>query len=149
MRNLLSVILVTLALGACAPGNECSTFVDLAAGGWAYGDSVVFTPAMADSVADGHLKIAVCHDNSYPWSNLWLEVSYPGPQGTYRDTVEMTLADPFGHWQGKAIGSTYQMQATLPARLRLHADTRVEVRHIMRLDTLRGLTKVGVTFTPD
>ena len=150
MKIMSALILPALLMAAASctgPRNDYSDFTPLPADGWLYGDTIVFTPEITDSIADGELSVAVCHDSDYPYSNLWLEVSFPAGAGSiHRDTIEMQLADPYGHWLGKGLGTGHQMQRTLPGRIRLHRGTRVSVRHIMRLDTLRHIRQVGITF---
>lgn len=152
MRSLLAitVILLSSLLTACLPGsNEFSGFVPIDDKGWAYGDSIMFTPAITDSIATGKLKVAVCHNNDYAYSNLWLEVSFPMGDIIERDTVQLVLADKYGHWQGKGLGSQLQCEVKLPGKLRVHRDTRVGIRHIMRVDTLRDIKLIGLTFDPE
>lgn len=99
---LLILMLLSVMVTSCFPDrNEFSDFVPLDNQGWAYGDSIMFTPLIADSIATGQLKVAVCHDNDYAYSNLWLEIFFPMGDVIERDTVQLVLADKYGHWQGK------------------------------------------------
>ncbi len=99
---MLSVITLAL-LSACAPNpDDASGYEDVPAAGWCYGDTLKFRPRMDDSIATGSLMVAVRHDSSYPYSDLYLEVSYPvNPSDSAdnrlrRDTVRMAVADPYG-----------------------------------------------------
>ncbi len=149
-RNSLSLLLTffLLCLAACAPGrNDYSGFVNIDDSGWAYASPVTFNLHHEDSVAFGELKVAVRHTNSYPYSNLWLEVAYDDADGVlHKDTVGMELADVFGNWLGKGSGVQYQFETTVNGRLRHAAGHGVTVRHIMRADTLPDINLVGVTF---
>lgn len=149
MRNLFVPVILALCLGACAPGhNDYSDFAYIPHEGWAYNDSVLlFVKSDADTVIDGKLKIAIRHNNSYHYSNLWLEVSNAGNDGiTMRDTLEIKLADIYGHWYGKGIGANYQLETVLPENYRLHTKHPVAIRHIMRVDTLCGIEQLGILF---
>lgn len=140
---------LSLALMCSCTGGAGSDFHEFASGDWAYPDTVVLRPVHpSDTVPPrrtGCLKVAVTHNNNYGWSNLWLEVT---TSGGHRDTVEMELADPYGHWLGQGFGLSYQREVVLPGARSLSATDSVMVRHIMRVDTLRDIERVGVTFEP-
>lgn len=155
MRNLTAVILLLLVAaltGSCSKqGNVTdlrlpsgySDFRELPGNGWCYDDTLTFvTPAAA-----GEMRVAVRHSSQYPYRNLWLEVSLTAP-GTsaprYRDTVELELADPFGLWRGTGVGPTRQCEAVVAPRVRIDSGTVVNVRHIMRLDTLPAVSQAGI-----
>ena len=146
----LVLILLILCLGACNPGhNEFNNFEDLPADeGWAYGDTIFFVTDTLESVpATGTLEVAVRHNNTYLYRNLWLEISYPGPDSvTRRDTVNLELADVYGRWHGHGFGASYQFAAPIGHPVTLAPGSRVGVSHIMRVDTLTGLEQIGIKF---
>lgn len=147
--KLISVILVLLCLGACAPGhNDYSRFENLPTQGWVYGDDVVF---VTDSVAPPTtqaLGVVLRHNNEYPYSNLWLEITYRDNGATRRDTVDIELADRYGRWHGSGFGTLYQIERSVNDKIMLRGNDSIAVRHIMRVDTLRGLEQVGITLIP-
>lgn len=137
-----------MAVASCSDRHsDYSRFVSLPENGWVYGDTVRIRPVGLDSADTRRLEVAVCNNNDYPYRNLWLEVSYRTDRGVIRDTVEMELADVYGRWLGKGIGTTYQTARKLAARFPLQDSTEIAVRHIMRADTLRGLEQVGLTIS--
>lgn len=145
---------VAIIMAACSTDERGSDFVDLPRQGWAYGDTIVFTPlSHLDSVAApvrGHLRVAVQHSNDYEWSNLWVEVTTPVDSlHVYRDTVQLTLADPYGHWLGNGFGASYQREVEIPHAVTLDRDSRVSVRHIMRVDTLGQIYRLGVSLSTE
>lgn len=139
------VTLLTLILACCNPAGEETLFDNLPDEGWAYTAPVSFSP----SPASGQLFVAVCHDASFPYSNLWLEVttSTPGHR-TVTDTVNMTLCDPYGRWLGKGFGGYYQMELPVNPSVTVDSATTLTVRHIMRCDTIQGITRIGIRITP-
>ncbi len=156
MRKLPGILslCVALMMVACSTDDRGSDFVDLPQRGWAYGDTLQFTPlAHLDSAAApvrGRLSVAVQHSNDYEWSNLWLEVTTPVDSlHVYRDTVQLTLADPYGHWTGSGFGSSYQNEVAIPHAVTLDRDSRVSVRHIMRVDTLHQIFRVGISLSKE
>lgn len=148
MKNLVVIVLTLLCLGACSPGhNDYSNFTNLSPQGWAYGDDVVFVPDTVDSVASGALSIELRHNNSYPFSNLWLEICYRDNGRLHRDTVNLTLADIYGRWHGQGFGASYQFSRPFNPDVTMARGDSVSVRHIMRVDTVEGIEQIGIKFT--
>lgn len=146
MNRIIFVILTTLCLGACAPKhNDYSRFADVDPEGWAYGDTVRFRPADLDSVAPRRISVAVRHNNDYQFANLWIEVTWREGNRYWRDTVNMELADRFGRWTGTGIGPSVQNSVTVCRGLNISDSSDVEIRHVMRVDTLRGIEQIGIT----
>ena len=86
------------------------------------------------------------HDNDFPYSTLWLETTVEEGDRRLTDTLEIHLADRFGSWRGRGIGASFQMTDTVGRSFVHRSGTKVMVRHIMRTDTLRGLSQVGIFF---
>lgn len=129
--------------------NDYSEYHRLPEGGWRYADTLVFMPVHADSVCGGRFVVALSHDSNYPYEDLWLEVKSAEGEANrpVTDTLHLTLADGYGNWTGRGIGPTFQLSDTLPERVH-RSGAPVKVRHIMRVDTLRGINQVGVFFVP-
>lgn len=151
MRRLLAISIISLCLGACAPGhNDYSDFHNIPTAGWAYNDTLTYIPTIGDSIASGMLVVALRHSNDYAYSNLWLEVVYEDATKPRRDTLNIRLADIYGRWHGSGFGARYQIADTLARDVTLTTSRPVRIRHIMRDDTLRGIDQVGVLFvTPE
>ncbi len=134
---------------SCSPSaSDYSSFTDLPARGWNYGDTVCFQIA-ADSIRPRSISVAIRHNDDYEYRNLWLEVSYTDADSSLRrDTVSMELADVYGHWLGQGLGTSYQIQKKVSDSVKLLPGAAVMVRHVMRTDTLRGLRQIGVETTP-
>lgn len=137
-----------LCLGACVPGhNDFSDFQDVAPSGWRYADVMTFNPAHDDSIAKGDILLIIRHNNSYPYSNLWLEVEYEATDGRrHNDTINMRVADKYGRWLGKGNATDFQVVDTVARGITHAAGSTVRVRHIMRVDTLTGVDLVGIEF---
>ncbi|MFG6381890.1 MAG: gliding motility lipoprotein GldH [Muribaculum sp.] len=151
MNKLLGVymiLLFSIGLGACSSRqNDYSEFCNLPPAGWVYDDTLRFITDIADSVASGTLTVAVRHNNNYPYSNLWLELTRrSGVDKISRDTVNLQLADIYGRWYGNGFGASYQFSDTVRGITRLFRGDTITVRHIMRLDTLPDVEQLGITF---
>lgn len=134
---------------ACSPpGNDYAEYVNIPDEGWKYGDTLWFTPVHPDSLCRGRLVVGVRHERSFPYTTLWLETTVEDGGSRRTDTIGISLADSFGSWTGRGIGASFQDSDTLPGTF-LHASgSRIAVRHIMRADTLSGVTQTGIFFVP-
>lgn len=143
---------ILLILSACAPGTskEYTEFHHLPAGGWCFGHPELFNPEQTDTVSTGSLAVTIRHNNAFPYANLALEIVSQGIDGSrVTDTVNITLADRYGNWRGSGSGAYIQMETPLHKKITHITDRAIELRHIMRTDTLRGLDIVGIKFIPD
>jgi len=148
MAAVLSVVISPLLAGCSAPGNDYAAYVNLPEEGWKYGDTLLFTPVHPDSLCHGLLVIGIRHENSFPYTSLWLETTVSDNGRDKVDTLEIPLADSYGSWTGRGIGASFQVADTVAGSF-LHASgSQVKIRHIMRTDTLRGVTQAGIFFVP-
>lgn len=150
-RNIIPImtaIFMTVML-ACNPDpNRYSSYHDISLDdGWSYADTLTYIPLHADSVAMGEYWVCVRHTNNYPYANLWIELTYNDQEGkSHADTVNMTLADTYGHWLGQRLGLHYQHKVKATDRVGHVIGTPVKLCHIMRVDTLKEIDLVGVEF---
>ena len=148
-RRLLLPGLMAAAMAACGvPDVEYSEYHNIPPQGWVYGDSIFFTPEHYNSLCNGRFVVAVRHDTSYPFTDLWLELTTMDvDRHQHRDTLHFPLTDRHGNWVGHGIAASFQLTDT--SRVVEHATgLPVSVRHIMRTDTLRGVNQVGLFFVP-
>ncbi len=132
--------------------NFFSAFATFPGAEWQYAapqDFVVDT--LRDSVCpSGTLLLTLRHTDAYEYSNIWLEVVYDMDDTTaVADTVNIILADNFGHWRGRGAGASFQVTDTLRRRMPLRRHQHIGLRHIMRTDTLDDIEQAGITYLPD
>lgn len=120
---------------SCDMKGGFSAYSRLPQRGWAYGDTVSFT---TDSTATAPLLLALRHNESFPFRTLCLELS----DSTRRDTMCIDLADSYGRWLGKGVGNSLQLAAPIPFAAK--PASRLNIRHIMRVDTLTGIEQLGL-----
>lgn len=138
--------MVMSAVAGCTSPGDFSHYTDVPSEGWAYGNALTFETGREDSLSSGDLEVSLRHNIDYPYSNLWLEICYNNNGRQTVDTLNIPLADVHGRWYGKGFGASRQAEATVAAGVRPLCGTPVKVRHIMRVDTLRGIEAVGVYF---
>lgn len=119
---------------------------------WAYNRAVEFTvDTLRDSIsAGGSLLLSLRHTAAYPYSNIWLELSYPTSDSTTAtDTFNIILADDFGHWRGYGNGPSLAITDTLSRNFSIARHSTLRLRHIMRQDTLPDIEQIGLVYLPD
>ena len=144
----MTAIIMTVMLACNPDANRFSSYRDMDPdSGWAYTDTITFIPLHADSVVTGDLWLCLRHTNNYPYANLWVELTYSDAAGHHHtDTVNMTLADSYGQWQGRRLGLHYQHRVKAAEGVSHVIGTPLRVRHIMRVDTIREIDLLGVEF---
>lgn len=114
--------------------------------GWAYEAPLDFSPQLHDDEMTGDIAVVIRHTNLYPYSNIYVELTVTDTVATRCDTFNITLADPYGNWQGRGIGTSFQMSDTVVHGAMLRRPTKIRLRHVMRDDILPEIEQVGVTF---
>lgn len=148
-KPIFAILFVSLALGACSERHEnYAHFENIDSKGWAYGKAFEFSTPGVDSLSMHKIDISVRHTAAYPYSNLWLEIILSEGEKQYIDTLEMHLSDTYGRWIGKGFGPTYQMTESLPETYNITDSTKISIRQIMRVDTVREIQQVGITISP-
>lgn len=145
-RRLATAVVAAVAV-SCGNSGEISSFAHIPHDGWAYGDTVKFDIDSAMRVSQP-IGIALRHNDSYPYRNLYLEISVEDDSCRIRrDTIGIELCDVYGHWYGHGIGASMQIES--PTRIGADNSTRrINIRHVMRVDTLTGIELVGITGQP-
>lgn len=131
--------------------NRFSAFAGIDTDGWLYTSPCIFNvDTLRDSMAsDGKMLVTVRHSKDFSYANVWLELAYSEADSTLRrDTLNITLADAFGRWQGRGLGLAMEVTDTLESPYTISRGGKLSLRHIMRLDTLEGIERVGVVFIP-
>lgn len=156
LSRLLGILLLLGAMfAACTnSGRDYSRWADIPSAGWAYADAVSLLPIDTtivdnDSLVTAAVKVALRHGNDYAYSNLWVEMAYVSEQNlAVCDTVNIRLADVYGRWLGSGFGASYQREVTVEPTAVVDVTRPVVVRHIMRVDTLRGIEQIGIEIAP-
>lgn len=140
---------MTAALCAACTG-DMTVYSDIPARGWIYGTPVVMPADSMMPDVPSVITLTLTHNNDYPYRNLWLELRYTDTDSvTHTDTVRIELCDRFGRWYGNGFGASFQISESVADSRTPAPGSLMEIRHIMRVDTLRGLEKVGLSIAPD
>lgn len=145
-----SLLLIAVSCSGGAGRYEVTDYRDIPATGWEYGTSLRMNIESPDSINHGTMLLSITHDNSYEYRNLWLETTYTDPSGRLMtDTVNIELCDALGAWHGTGLPGRYQLTDTILSHVTLPRQATIAVRHIMRADSLSGISQVGISFIND
>jgi len=150
IRSNKAVILIafTVAIGVLASCNRKAVYsqyqqVDLQ--GWQKSDSLTFMvhPILVTGVYESTLGFRV--STLYPFINLSLVVNCTTSHLQRSDTLNFTLIDKYGNWNGQGVIYN-QYTAPLPALYLMEGDTlQVCVKHNMQSASLKGISDIGFT----
>ena len=111
---------------------------------WRYNDTVVLATDSVRPVRD--VVLTVGHSASYPYANIWLEMSYPLGDTITADTLNVRLCDEYGRWYGYGSGVSFQCSDTIVPRHDIRPGDTIRLRHIMRMDTVSGIESIGIAY---
>lgn len=144
---LFSLIAALTGLSGCRMGpDDFSMYHDIDSTGWQYGDTLKYTFVPADSVVTGDMALSLRHTNDYIYSNIFLEVTITDSLTSRCDTLAVILADDFGRWHGRGIGTDFQVTDTIARGATFRRPVNIGVRHIMRDEVLPEVEQVGISF---
>lgn len=144
---LLPLIAALIGLSGCRMGhNDFSMYRDIDESGWRYGDTLKYTFIPRDSIVTGDISLSLRHTNDYIYSNIFLEVTIADSTSTRCDTLAITLADDFGRWQGRGIGTDFQVTDTIASGITFCRPVSIGVRHVMRDEVLSDIEQIGISF---
>lgn len=115
--------------------------------GWPATSPAYFDVEITDTLSYTSMYLNIKNNTIYPYSNAYFFISVMFPDGRMsRDTVNCILADNYGNWLGKGIGSEKTIQ--IPYRQGMlfprTGTYRFYVEQAMRADTLQGITTFGI-----
>ena len=141
-------VFATIFLLACTPDDyrSDSQFCDIDVDGWAYGDTLVFSPSKDSLAVEKSVSVALRHSASYKYGNVWLELRVQSPDTLIVDTANIKLFDRYGRALGNGTGVSFLKIDTLSGKYSIAPDTKIGVRHLMRVDTLAGIEQIGLIF---
>lgn len=141
------MIVALMGLSGCRMGpDDYSMYHSVDDEGWRYGEVMYYEFVPRDSVVCGDIALSLRHTNDYIYSNIYLEVTVSDSVTTRCDTVAITLADDFGRWHGRGIGTDFQVSDTVARNITLHRPVTIGVRHIMRDEILNDIEQIGISF---
>lgn len=95
------------------------------------------------------MHIGIRHLESYPYRDIWLEISHNLSDSTFfhKDTLHLYLADQWGNWHGKGIGGLLQHTDTHPPKIQIKArnsQSTFQIIHLMNDSLLKSVYDIGI-----
>lgn len=143
------VFLFFVLMSACMPSGRFEHMVSVPGNQWKKNFNPVFNFTISDTASQYKLYLYFQHTDSYPFSNLWLQMKTTEPGGsTQLSKVEVPLANEEGKWFAKGMNEIREHKSDLTTNGRLHFNRRgnyqVEISQIMRIDPLPEVMNVGL-----
>lgn len=142
----LLVVLATLCLMGCSKKKVFMDYAHVASAGWMRADSMCFSVDSVSEDGEYYLKLGLRSDNRYPYMDIAVVIERKiFPRETcHRDTVFLDLISPNGHSRGTGV-NVYQYLFDVDTLYLDKGDSvSVSVRHIMKKDSLQGISDVGI-----
>lgn len=143
----MSVLLAAWGMSAgCRPDAIFAGSEAIPETGWEADAPVAFEWTVQDTTLRQDFFLDIRHDQSYPFSNIYLFLDVNFPNGKrLRDTVACDLADEQGRWLGSGFGNMVDQRVRFRSgtAFPIPGNYRMEVRHAMRLNPLPGVHDVG------
>ena len=142
-------LFVALLLTSCN-STVYNNVQDISNNSWAYNDSISFDINITTANTPYNVFIDIENTDNYKYSNLFLFVSITSPNNTtIVDTIDVFMADYKGKWVGKSKGDNYFgnylfKRAVAFPKAGVYKTTIVQG---MRDDTLKGISKIGISVT--
>ena len=143
------IVFFVTALHSCDLKVVSEDYRSLRNAEWHQDSILVFAFDIPDSTKIYNLSLNVRNEGRYPYSNLWLFVSVTQPGGKeMQDSVELTLADPYGKWLGSGLGHLYEKKYPYKQNVFFpeKGEYTIEVRQGMRTENgiLKGIHDFGI-----
>lgn len=147
MKFWLAAAVCAVAFFGCTEPPLLAETRDIDLLGWESDDGARFQWDIQDTLRRHDLFLDVRHSQTYPYSNLYVFLTYRFPNGKSRvDTVECTLADENGRWRGSGFGDLVDQRFVLNQGVQFPLKGRygLEVKHGMRRDPLPSVANIGL-----
>jgi gliding motility-associated lipoprotein GldH len=134
-------------LFACSGGTIYDQSIKVSGQGWYKNDLARFDLNLNDSLVTYDYYLNIRHTVDYEYSNLFVFFKTTYPNGNIsRDTLEFVLASKSGKWYGKGWGDIKDISFPLVKNIKfpLKGEYTFQVQQAMRVDTLQGITDIGI-----
>ncbi|NOY51560.1 MAG: gliding motility lipoprotein GldH [Chlorobi bacterium] len=134
-------------LSACSSGTIYDKSIKVNQSGWYKNDMARFDLRINDSLETYDYFLNIRHTVDYRYSNLFVFFKTTYPNGNIsRDTLEFVLANKSGKWYGKGWGDIKDISFPLVKSIKfpLRGEYTFQIQQAMRVDTLEGITDIGI-----
>lgn len=147
-KNALLLVAVTGLLSACGESAFFAGNEPIAGSNWKIKDVKAFTVMIDDTTEKYDFFIDLRHTESYPYSNIFLFMTYTLPDGKrVVDSIGYNMQDENSRWLGNNSGSliTHRVLVKQNGRFPRKGRYVISLRHAMYDDPLTGVSDIGIT----
>jgi gliding motility-associated lipoprotein GldH len=146
-KILVTGLLLALAVTSCDNHTVYSDSYRIGNEEWSMYDPARFTCPIDDTVKTCDIFFSLRTSTDYPYRNMYLFIVTSFPSGTtVTDTINATVTDEKGRWQGKGAGDLREL--TIPYKSNVFFPEKGEyhfrVIHGMRDTVLKGVYDIGM-----
>lgn len=140
------MIVGSITLNSCVGNLVYSEHQEIPHTGWDKDSILSFYVSGMEDNTPYEVVLNVRHAENYPFQNLWLFVEKQSSMQSYKDTLEVYLADDRGLWLGNHKNGLVEMPILLEQGSRMSTDTIIyRIQQGMRADQLKGVMNVGIS----
>lgn len=149
MKNipLLSLIILTLIFSSCDKNRVYEKNIRIPDASWDRNNILEFETEINDLVLSYNFFINIRNTTDYKKRNIYFFINTTFPSGEIaHDTLECFLADIRGKWLGRGFGKIKESHILFKRNFRFTQEGiyKFEVEQAMRVDTLLGITDIGI-----
>lgn len=151
ISNLILLFGLSIVLYACHMNSIYDERISIENNSWFKDDLARFEVAIDDTMQAYDFYVNIRNTTDYRYSNLYIFLNTRFPNNNMsRDTIEFVLADIEGRWLGKGWGAVKESSILLSRNMRfpLKGNYEFKIQQAMRVDTLNGISNVGIRVTP-
>lgn len=139
-----------LALQACSSQDVFNSYEPISDHIWQVDSAQSFEFEIADTTHYYDLSFLLRIDDSYRYSNLYIQYTMSGPSGGSRTKQKnITLADKSGKWLGSGYSNIFSYDVPLMQEIKFSAvgTYSVKLKQHMREESLHGVHDIGLKVT--
>lgn len=148
IRYFVGVVFV-ISLSSCNHNEAYYKFTSIPQNEWDKQSQICFNlDSISTNTSNGYnVSLEITHNISYPYKNLFLYLDYIRQDSILSlDTLELTLADDYGKWQGGGNGPTRHLSVLYKSNFKVDTTLHNEIRigHAMQDQKLKGIERIGL-----
>lgn len=114
---------------------------------WESSNHPSFTFTISDTTALYSLFVVIRHTDAYRFNNIWLKLSRQGPDTTYTQQLDLSLANTAQGWLGTGMDDIWEQRIPVTDgafRFRKSGNYTFTLEQIMRQDPLQHVLNAGI-----
>jgi len=147
LRKLINICFALMLFTSCTSDAVYFSYQSVNENGWNKDSICTFDVAIENASQPYDLYVNTRNRGEYPYQNIWLFIKEISPDSVVtNDTIEFYLADEFGKWLGKGVGSAFNMPVLYRQNFKFAKKGvyRFEIQQGMRDSLLVGINDVGI-----